>query len=280
MSLIDDDIEIQKMLNKNDRLQEMGLVAGDVIISVTSRWWYALGIGIVLIIPVYYLFKFIFVQSLTATHNPPEIVYTAAIKQPLEVLDQKVFSLGGNSYSGYAKVKNLNLEWGVASQGYTAEFKTLGGTLVTRVTGSTFVLPSSEKLIVFARFTSDEKPDSIIVTLDESRFMRKPELALSVELERTNLSMSGGETSVSAGIRNLSAFTINQINLPVALYDNQNRIVGVNTTYVSVVKSGETRTFRYTWPGFVPGAVRAEITPELNVFDRALLSTDEGISPF
>lgn len=267
-------------MNKNDRLQEMGLVAGDVITSVSSRWWYALGIGIISILPAYFLFKFLFVQSLTAAHNPPEIIYTAAIKQPLEVVEQKVFSLGGNSYSGYAKIRNLNLEWGVANQGYSAEFKTLGGTLVTKVSGSTFILPSSEKLIVFARFTAEEKPDSISLVLDESRFIRKPDLALTIELERVNLSMVGGETTVSAGIRNFSAFTINQINLPVALYDNQNRVVGVNTTYVSVVKSGETRTFRYTWPGSVPGAVRAEITPELNVFDRNLLSTDEGISPF
>jgi len=267
-------------IDKNERVQEWGLLAGDAFATISRRWWYALGLGIVLVLPAYFLFKFLLVQSIVAAHNPPEIIYTSVVKQPLEIVEQKVFSLGGNSYSGYVKIRNVNLEWGTANQFYTAEFKTLGGTLITKVNGSSFVLPASEKIIVFARFTAEDKPEVVSVVLDETKFIHKPDLSLPIEIERVSLMNATSGATVSAGVRNFSAFTINQINLPVALYNNQNQIVGVSTTYVSVVKSGETRTFQYTWPTAVAGAVRAEITPELNIFDRNIISTDEGVSPF
>jgi hypothetical protein len=267
-------------IEKNDRVQEWGLIAGDAFVTMSRWWWYGLTLGIVLAIPAYFLFKFLFIQVIVASHNPPEIIYTSVIKQPLEIIDQKVFSLGENSYSGYVKIRNINLEWGTPSQSYNAEFKTLGGTLVTRVNGSAYILPASEKLIVFSRFTAETQPEVLAVTLDETRFIHKPDLSLPVELERINLVNSNEGTTVSAGIRNLSPFTINQISLPVALYNAQNQVVGVSSTFISVVRSGETRTFQYTWPSTVSGAIRAEITPELNIFDRNIISTDEGVSPF
>ena len=168
----------------------------------------------------------------------------------------------------------------MASQAYTAEFKTLGGTLVTKVMGDSFILPASEKFLIFARFSSDSEPQTMDVALGETKFIRRPDVSVSYELERINFSNSQGGAVVSAGIKNLSAFTVRQINLPVVLYNNQNAVVGVNSTYISEVTSGETRTFQYTWPLSLPGAVRAEITPEINVFDRNLFSTDTGVSPF
>ena len=80
-------------------------------------------------------------------------------------------------------------------------------------------------------------------------------------------------------MKNFSAFTIRQINLPVVVYDNKNNIVAVNFTYLNDVKSGETRTFQYTWPAAIAGAVRAEVMPEVNIFDRNVLGTEPGVNP-
>jgi hypothetical protein len=266
--------------NKNERLEEWGLMTGDLIVSISRGWWISLSIGIVAVIPAYYLMKFLFVQSLIASHEVPAIVYTSAVKQPLTVIDQKVFTLGPNTYSGYVRVKNTNLEWGVSEQSYTAEFKTFGGTVLTKVNGTTFILPASEKLIVFARFTSENKPDEIAFSLGDTKFTHKPDLAVNYELERITIANNPSGALISAGIKNLSAFTVKQINLPVAVYNNKNEIVGVNSTYINDVLSGETRAFQYIWPGSLPGAVRAEVNAEINIFDRGILATDKGISPF
>ena len=267
-------------LEENPRVQEWFLMIGDRATQVSRAWWYALGIAIVAVIPAYFIFKLAFVETFTRAHRVPAIIYTEVAKEPLQVIEQKIFKLGPNSYSGFARIKNINLEWGVATQAYTAEFKTVGGTLVTKVTGNSFILPASEKLLVFARFSSESEPQTLDVSLDDTKFIRKPNISVNYGLERVNFSNNPGGAVVSAGITNLSPFTVKQINLPVVVYDNQNTVVGVNSTYISEVASGETRTFQYTWPLSLASGVRAEITPEINVFDRNLFSTDTGVSPF
>lgn len=267
-------------LTQNDRLEEWGLMAGDLLSEVGRLWWYALLIGIVATMPVFYVAKYLWTQAFMAAYHPPQVVYSEVVKQPLQIIDQKIFSLGQNAYSGYVRIKNINLEWGVPNQSYVAEFKTLGGTLINRIAGTTFILPASEKLIVFSRFTAQQKPDTITATLGETKFLRKPDISISTELERVSLKATSESTIVSAGIRNLSAFTINEISLPVVLYNSKNEIVGVNFYNVNKVLSGETRTFQYVWANPVAGARRVEIEPQINIFDRNVVSTDQGRSPF
>lgn len=267
-------------MQQNDRLEELFLLIGDRFALVNKIWWYILGIVLVAAIPAYFIFKAMFVKTMILSYHQPQMVYLAVEKQPLQILDKKVFSLGNNSYTGYVKIKNINLEWGVGNQGYTAEFKTFGGTSLRTVTGQTYVLPASEKLLVFSRFTSQQKPDVIEVSLSDPHFIHKPDIEFNFELERINTQNNPNGLIVSAGIKNLTALTIKQINLPVIVYNNKNEIVAVNFTNINDVLSGETRTFRYTWPEGVFGAVRAEIGPEINVFDRNIFSNQIGVQPF
>lgn len=264
----------------NDRLQELFLVLGDKLAPVNKKWWYALGIVLVALIPFYYLLRFAFVQIAVSSYHAPQVIYTSAVKQPLQIIDKQVLSLGNNAYSGYIKIKNINLEWGVVDQQYSAVFKTLGGTVLTSVNGSVFILPASEKMIVFTRFSSQTKPDEIDVTLADTHFIRKPDVSANLALERINLQNASDGLLVSAGVTNSTPFTISQINLPVAIYNSKNEIVAVNFTYINNIFSGETRTFQYKWTVPVAGAVRAEITPEVNIFDRNLFSNAPGTSPF
>ncbi len=268
-------------LNNNDRLQEFFLLIGDKLLPVSKKWWYALGLTLILLIPFYYLAKASFVGLIMQSYQPPQIVYSEVNKQPLQIMDKNIFTLPNNAYSGYVKIKNINLEWGVAQQEYTVEFKTLGGTTVTQVSGSAFILPSSEKLIVFSRFTSQTKPEVINVTLGETHFTHNPDIAINLNVERTNLQNNSDGLVVSAGIKNMTAFTVKKIDLPVAVYNNKNQIVAVNFTYINDILSGETRTFQYFWSSQIPGAVRAELNPEVNVFDRNIFSTPPStVQPF
>ncbi|MEO8065804.1 MAG: hypothetical protein ABI643_03045 [Candidatus Doudnabacteria bacterium] len=265
---------------QNERLQEVFIYIGDKVAPVNKKWWYALGIFLVVLIPFYYLAKFGFVSLITARYQAPQIVYTAAVKLPLQIIDKKIFTLSPNVYAGYVRIKNINLEWGVPSLEYTVEFKTLGGTSITKVNGSTFILPSSEKLIVFSRFTSQTKPDEIAVALADTHFIHKPDVAVNLELERTDLQINPDSLVIAAGLKNLMALTVKEIDLPVTVFNAKNEIVAVNFTSINDVLSGETRTFQYLWPVAVPDAVRAEINPQINIFDRNIFSTPAGATPF
>lgn len=264
---------------ENERIQEVFLMVGDKASSVNKKWWYVLLAFFILAIPGYYVAKYSFAQVLLKSHHSPQIIYTEAKKEPLQIVEKKIFALPGNAYSGFVKIKNINLEWGVDRQEYSAEFSTFGGSTITKVNGSTFILPSSEKLVVFSRFSSDKKPDEIKFSLGQTHFIHKPDISVDYEVERITL-QAIPDTVVSAAIKNLTAFGIKQIGLPVVLFDRQNQIVGVNYTYLSDLGSGETRSFQYIWPGAVAGAVRAEISPEINVYDRNIFIEQSGVSPF
>lgn len=264
----------------NERLQEFFLMIGDKIAPINKRWWYVLGVVVIGLIPAFYLTKFMFTQIMIKQYVVPQVTYSIAVKEPLQILDKKIFSLSNNSYSGYVKIKNINLEWGVENQDYTVEFKTLGGTLITKISGQVFILPASEKIIVFARFTSQQKPDQIVVTLGDTRFIHKPDVSANFEQERINIQNTQDGTVVTAGIKSLSALTISEVSLPLVLYDNKSNVVGVGFTTINNLVSGETRTFQYSWPTQIAGVMRAEINPEINIFDRNLFSTEGGISPF
>jgi hypothetical protein len=266
-------------LSDNERIQEAVLMAQEKSQAIGKKVWYGLGLTIVLIVPVYYVLKFGFVTLLMQTYREPKIIYTEAIKEPLQVLETKFFKLTDNTYSGYVKIKNLNLEWGVKSQTYTAEFKTVGGTVLTKAQGTTYILPASEKIIVFSRFTANQTPYEVIFKLGETQFTHKPEIDVDLGLERTTISYPSSGMIVYAGVKNNTPYTLKQINLPMVVYDNTNKIVGVNYTFINDVLSNETRTFQYSWPAKINGAARAEIYPEVNIFDSEVFEVPPGESP-
>jgi hypothetical protein len=260
----------------NERLQELALVAGDKVSMVSKKVWVALLITIVGAVPLYFLAKQSFIRVALVGYQSPEIIHTSAVKQPLTILDKGIFDLGDNNYSAFVKVKNIEFDWGVPDQSYTAEFKTLGGTSITKVEGSTFVLPAREKIIIFSRFSAQQKPERFDFALGETHFIHRPMIDFNFELERRVVNNALGGLIVSAGIKNLTPFTVKKVNLPVVVYNSQNQIVAVNFTYIDDLLSGETRTFQYFWPRMVAGAVRAEISPEVNIFDRNVFQVAPG----
>jgi hypothetical protein len=270
------------LLPTNNQIEDWLLVANDRISTLDRRWWYVLIVAILVSVPIYFLLRFTLFYVIYE-EGPSLIIYQPAILEPLSQIDRQIFDLGDGNYSGYVKIKNINFNHGVPEQGFTAEFKTTGGSLVTKVSGRTFILPASEKLLVFSRFSSDAKPELLDFSLAESEFRYAPDLPpLPLEVERVQVVDRGSEFMVSAAIHNLSAFTIKQIHLPLTLYDASNRIIGVNLTNINEVKSGETRTVDFVWPSKVSGAARAEITPEINAYEPSIIKAEVGrdVEPF
>src|SRR6185503_11528734 len=96
----------------------------------SKRLWYIFAITVIGIVPIYYLAKLGFVALDLNKYRAPSLIYSDQPKQPLKVKSSGIFDLGNNNYSGFVKVENIEHDWGVAKQDYTAEFKTYGGTVV------------------------------------------------------------------------------------------------------------------------------------------------------
>jgi hypothetical protein len=267
------------MLQDNPKVQEFLLVLNSYLRPENKKQRYVVLGSLLALVSLFFILKFGFFFLLVNNYQPPEIIYQPIDPTPLEIVDQGIFNLGGDTYSGFVKLKNINLKRGVPKQGYTAQFRTTGGTVISRVTGEVFVLPAQEKVIVFSRFTAEQEPDELRFNLTESQFNYPPEFPpLSVSAERVRMETLNGDFAVSAVLRNSSPFIIREVRLPVVLYNSDNNIVGVNLTNINDVKSEEGRSFRVVWPIRVEGAVRAEVRPEINIFDRNLISTEAGQS--
>ena len=257
------------------------MVISDRLQGVGKVWWYALAVVLVGCIPLYFVMKASFAATLATSHHYPAYIYQEETKQPLTVTEKKIFNLGDGYYGGYIKVKNVNLEWGVVNQAYSITFRTTGGTEVTSLNNaSTFILPASEKIIVFSRFKADRAPTDMEVSLADSVFTHKPAVVQpNLQIQRTSLELVNGQLKVTAAVKNNTPFTIRQINLPILVYDNNGKIVGVNFTSINDVAYQETRSFQFLWPNN-PGAVRAEILPEVNIFEKDIYQLPPGQSQF
>lgn len=266
---------------ENDRAEEWFLIIGDWFRSTHRRWFYALLLVIAMAIPLQIFLKYSFRQVFVSSISELRVNYEPVTKLPLEVVETKVFDLGNGTYSGYARVKNNNSDWGVPEQKYIFAFLAGSGEQVMASSGATFILPFSEKIIAFPRFQSDKAPNRINFTLQQSEFIRPPQLpVVNFEIQRRSLSSEVNQTIVSAVIVNRSPFRITRVDLPVLLFDNQNRIIGVNYTNINDLTSNESRSFQYTWFNRINNVSRIEIIPELNPYNRDIFGAVPGQNPF
>lgn len=263
----------------NNRWEEFLVIIGDKFAALNRKWLFALFATFVLIIPLFIFIRLGFFYLFFDGYKGPEFVYNPPGKQALEVVEKKIFELPGNNFYGLVRVKNINLEWGVPKQEYSVQYQTLGGTTVASFAAVTYILPASEKIIVLPRFSAEKKPDVLNFNLSETKFVRKPQVVVNLETSRLNIQNQNASLLVTAVVKNLIPFTIRQIDLPVVLYNNKNEMVGANFTNVNTVSASETRSLQYFWPIMVEGAIRAEVIPEANIFDRNLYSSSTSAPP-
>jgi hypothetical protein len=268
-------------VNNNSRKEEFFLIIGDQFRSTNKLWFKAALFILILAIPMYFILKISFTQVFIAGIRPVQIIHQEATKAPLEVIEKRVFDLGDGTYTGFVRVKNNNSEWGVPEQGYRFEFKSSSGSLITGTDGTTFILPFSEKLIVFPRFSSPNKPSTVNFVLKDTHFIRPPNMpTLELEIQRKSLDLQTTQTLVNAVIVNRTPFTIRRVDMPVLLYDSKNQIIGVNYTNINDLKSSESRSFQYIWYNRINNVARVEIITELNIFDKDIFLTGPGNNPF
>ncbi|MBX4188264.1 MAG: FxLYD domain-containing protein [Candidatus Doudnabacteria bacterium] len=274
-------LKIKMNLQENERVEELLLIIGDQFRSTSKLWFYAVGIVLIAAIPLQIFLKFTFENVIASAVSPLKITYPQVEHQPLEMTDKKIFDLGDGTYSGYARIKNPNPEWGVPELKYSYQFSGTGGSSIMSAGNMTYVRPASEKVIAFPRFTSPSKPTSLQITLEDSNFIRPRELpVLDLEIQRRSIDSQVDQFIVKAVIVNHSPFKLTRVDLPILLFDGNNNIIGVNYTNINDLNSNESRSFQYTWYNRINNVARVEIIPEFNPYSRDLFGTVPGQDPF
>jgi hypothetical protein len=263
-----------------ERRQEIFLMIGDSWQGNNKRWLYGFVGVLILALPLYFTVKTVAYNVIGAKYEPPQVIGQVE-QSPLEEMDKQIVRIQGNIYSAFVKLKNVNLDWGMANMIYRAEIKASDGTLITSITNETFVLPASEKLVILPRFTTDKTPSQIDFSILDSKFTLKQVLpAVNLDLQRTQISFLDNETIVSAVIKNNSPFFVTQVDLPVVLYNDRSQVVAVNYTNINDLKPSEIRSFQVSWPTRFGGTLISEVTPEINIFMKDIIKTQGSQSPF
>jgi hypothetical protein len=177
-------------------------------------------------------------------------------------------------FDTYAIVKNVNNLHGAKSFNYTFIFRDDAGNSLSQKEGTNFILPGEEKYIVETDIASPGRPAKVDIEIKvnewtEFEYYEKPQLKI-IYKEYKSVSSGAGFSQAVGILKNESPFDFNIILIRVILKDSQGNIIGLNSTEMRTVKSGEEREFKSIWTSKFPGAdyfTDMEIQAEVNVFD-------------
>jgi hypothetical protein len=177
-------------------------------------------------------------------------------------------------YDTYAIIENVNNLHGAKSFNYTFILRDDSGNTISQKEGINFILPGEEKYIVETNVVSPNRPAKVDIELKvnewaEFEYYEKPQLKITYREYKPITSGAGFSQAVGV-LKNESPFDFNIILIRVILKDSQGNVIGLNSTEMRTVKSGEEREFKAIWTSKFPGAdyfTDMEVQPEVNVFD-------------
>ena len=176
-------------------------------------------------------------------------------------------------YDFYAQVNNPNAAFGSERFEYAASLKNSAEEILASVSGSGFILPGEKKYIIENNIDASESPavaDLKIVSSDWVKFndyYAKPEIKI-INKNYSEISGGVGFSEAKGLLKNDSPYDFDSIKIIVILKDSEGSVLGLNSTVMKTVESGEERDFKASWPSHFPGTVgNMEAQPEVNIFD-------------
>lgn len=184
-----------------------------------------------------------------------------------------------NKYDLYSRVSNPNNIFGSSEFQYEFRVKNSSGQVIATRTGKGFILPGESKYAVQNNVETDKVPDSVEFIISNTNWIEFKDYYEKPQLKIINKQyspiMSGVGFSEAIGLlKNESPYDFSLISIDVILKDAQDKVIGLNSTEMRTVKSGENRDFKVLWLSRFPGEVmNVEVQAEANIFDSESFST-------
>lgn len=204
--------------------------------------------------------------------------------QQLIIEGTEVLPSGQDRYDFFARVKNPNADWYVASFDY--RFILNSGSTETK---QGFLLPNEEKYLMdLAINISGVSQARLEIRNIEWRRVNKHQVPdypsfyqehFNFDLSDINFTAAGqsaaGTSQVDFMVDNKSAYNFWSVGFQVVLY-NGRQIAGVNYISLEQLLAGESRPVHVYWYEGLPGINRVEVVPEVNIFDDKVYMKIEG----
>lgn len=183
-----------------------------------------------------------------------------------------------DKFDAYAYIENPNQELGASSFNYEFVLKDSGGTPIGVKSGTEFILPGEKKYITENNIDSHFFPSTAefsiknVEWIELKDYFERPQLKV-VNKSYNEINSGIGFSEATGLLKNESPFDFSKIRIKIILKDANGKIVALNATEMSSVKSGENRDFKVSWPSRFTGSIgNMEVQPEVNVFDSSSFS--------
>lgn len=191
---------------------------------------------------------------------------------PLSIIWSRVFIVVPGRYNALAYLENHNKNFAVEKIKYSFRFADKDNIYLGKREGVAFIPPGRTFAIfergiefgtsvpVYTTFTFTEMPNWLRVSND---------LINQAQILTGNINLENEITSphLSVNLKNISLFSIPDINVIAILYDDKHNAVSVSSSYLDKLSGEEEKIVDFTWPlPFSDKIINKEILPIFNIF--------------
>lgn len=187
----------------------------------------------------------------------------------------QAIELKDNHYDLVAKIVNPNPNYGLSLIRYTFKVLDEAGALLLEQKGKDFILPGESKYLIESNLALSVSPAKIELTIDKvskedwlklSQDYQAPEIYIHDKLVQPLPDNKEG-AQASGIIKNNSNYDFEKILVAIILFDENDKIIGVNKTEARTVLAGEDRYFSALWFSPLDGGIKsAEMQVDTNLF--------------
>lgn len=195
--------------------------------------------------------------------------------------------VGDGSYDVLAQVYNPNDVAGASSFTYTVSLRDASGQILSKQSGTSFILPQETKYLFEFHLASASVPAQAVVEFSGivwehfDGYAEKPRISV-VHQSYARVTSGSGYGAATGLVINESPYDFRSLTVKVVLRDALGKPVAINMTAMQTMKSKEQRDFRLVWPTAFPGEVAAyEMLVDADVYHTDNFIKQSGsVTPF
>lgn len=281
MSLIKEKLEL--------KIEEAEFNAQQALIGF-PRWvkWFLIA-GLIMLIPIYFCFKFIgktYWQNKLQTYElkaSPSFISA----NDLQVSEVTIIDYYDGNFGALASISNPNPDLSASEINYTwlyvnASNQTVQALNNDALGGKTFILPGQKKYIMAPKINASEPIAKAQLIINGDIQWQKPanidKVLLTIGPAIPGQQNSPQNFTVDSTVLNNSTYQIKHIRLQFLIFDEFGRLTALSQRTENDLRPFERRSFKQLWPGLRIYEPKVEIYPEINLLDPSNLILSESNS--
>ncbi|MBI4160544.1 MAG: hypothetical protein HY506_01395 [Candidatus Yanofskybacteria bacterium] len=206
--------------------------------------------------------------------TPPPTPNPTVNLAPIEIISSNLFNIQSLDYDFWAQVRNPNVDFGSGNASYEISFFNSAGTVISKKSGSFYILPGQTRYLVDGPIKSTEtisRAQIKILSVDWQKLSQLGTIGVPLLVRGASyveVLQPGIFSKVGGNIFNSSDFDINKADVIVVLLGQSDKPVAVGRTEIRTFLAQTTRGFEISWfSPFVGKVIRIQAEAYTNIFE-------------